>query len=247
MAHVYDKKFFTWVNKTARRSARIVLPIVREAVEPPSVVDVGCGQGGWLSIWNEMGLHDVCGYDGAYVNKARLLIDPERFVSCDLEKPLHAVRRFGLVQCLEVAEHLPPSAAEVLVSSLSNLSDIVLFSAAQPGQGGERHINEQLPSYWAQIFHNLGYLPFDCVRPPLVDKMDVSPWYRYNPILFANPTGIKRLSPQAVAHQCHNPQDLDNAGNAAWRMRLLMLRPLSVGAVSWLSRAHYRIASAVRA
>jgi SAM-dependent methyltransferase len=245
MTHIYDEKFFTWVNKTARRSARIVLPIVREAVEPASVVDVGCGQGGWLSIWNEMGLHDVCGFDGSYVDKARLLIDPERFVSCDLEKPLQADRRFGLAQCLEVAEHLPPAAAEVLVSSLSNLSDIVLFSAAQPGQGGERHINEQLPSYWAQLFRNFGYLPFDCVRPRLVDKMDVSPWYRYNPILFANPIGMKRLSPEALALECQNAQDLDRSGNMAWRMRLLLLRPLSVGAVSWLSRVHYRIASTV--
>ncbi len=247
MSHVYDEKFFKWVNKTARCSARIILPVVREAVEPPSVVDVGCGQGGWLSIWNEMGLSDVCGYDGSYVDKARLLIDPERFVSCDLEKPLLVGRRFGLAQCLEVAEHLLPEAAEVLVRSLCNLSDIVLFSAAQPGQGGERHLNERLPSYWAQMFRNHGYFPFDCVRPHLVDKMDVSPWYRYNPIVFANPAGMKCLSLEALALQCQNGQDLDKAGNMAWKLRLLMLRPLSVGVVSWLSRAHYRVTSTVGA
>jgi SAM-dependent methyltransferase len=247
MAHVYDEKFFKWVNKTARRSARIVLPIVREAVKLQSVVDVGCGQGGWLSVWNEMGLGDVCGYDGSYVDKVRLLIDPERFVSCDLEKPLLVDKQFGLAQCLEVAEHLPPAAAEGLVRSLCNLSDIVLFSAAQPGQGGERHINERLPSYWAQMFHNQGYFSFDCVRPHLVDKMDVSPWYRYNPIIFANLIGMQRLSPEALALQRHRAHDLDKAGNMAWKLRLLMLRPLSVGVVSWLSRAHYRVASKVGA
>jgi SAM-dependent methyltransferase len=243
MSHLYDERFFQWVNKTARRSARIVLPIVRRAVEPQSVVDVGCGQGGWLSIWNEMGLRDVCGYDAGYVDKARLLIDPERFISCNLEDPLRVERRFGLAQCLEVAEHLPPSAAEGLIRSLANLSDVVLFSAAQPGQGGERHINEQLPSYWAQLFGDHGYLPFDCVRPHLADKRDVSPWYRYNALLFANPAGVNRLSSEALSFQCQTAQDLNKVGDMAWRLRLLMLRPLPVGVVSWLSRAHYRLAS----
>jgi hypothetical protein len=245
MAHLYDEKFFAWVNKTARCSARIMLPIVLQAVDPQSIVDVGCGQGGWLSIWNEMGLSDVCGYDGSYVDKTQLLIDADRFVACDLEKPLTIARRFSLAQCLEVAEHLPSSAAESLVSSLCNLSDIVLFSAAQPGQGGERHINEQRPSYWAKMFRSHNYVPFDCVRPHLVSKMDVSPWYRYNPILFANPAGMKLLSPETQRFQCRNDQDLDRAGNIAWRLRLLLLRPLPVGVVSWLSRAHYRVASTV--
>ncbi|WP_035359045.1 class I SAM-dependent methyltransferase [Edaphobacter aggregans] len=247
MAHVYDQTFFDWVNKTARSSARTMLPIVRQTIDPPSVVDVGCGEGGWLSIWNEMGLSDVCGYDGSYVDKSRLLIDPERFIACDLEKPLVVGRRFGLAQCLEVAEHLHPSAAEELISSLCQLSDIVLFSAAQPGQGGERHINERRPSYWAQMFRSHNYFPFDCVRPHLVDKMEVSPWYRYNPILFANPSGMKCLSPETRALQCQDAQYLDKAGNMAWKFRLLLLRPLPVGVVSWLSRVRYRVASTVEA
>lgn len=240
MARFYDEKFFTWVNETARCSARILLPIVREAVNPSSVVDVGCGQGSWLSVWNEMGLNDVCGYDGSYIDKTRLLIDPDRFISCDLEKPLRANRRFGLAQCLEVAEHLPPAAAEELVSSLCSLSDIVLFSAARPGQGGEGHLNERRPSYWVQMFRDHDYFAFDCVRPHLINTMDVSPWYRYNTIVFAHPIGMKRLSPEALALQCENSQYLDRTGNMAWKLRLQMLRPLPVGMVSWLSRAHYR-------
>jgi hypothetical protein len=245
MSHVYDEKFFRWVNLAACTSAQVILPIVRDAIRPASVVDVGCGQGSWLSVWNELGVEDVYGYDGSYIDKARLLIDPARFLACDLEKLLQVDRRFSLAQCLEVAEHLPPAAAEGLVSGLCNLSDIVLFSAAQPGQGGERHINERLPSYWAQMFRAHDYLPFDCVRPQLEDKMNVSPWYRYNPVVFANQDGMKRLSPQTLVLQCQNPRDLDKAGNVPWKMRRLILRPLSVGVVSWLARLHYRVASMV--
>jgi hypothetical protein len=242
MSHIYDQKFFKWVTRTACTSARIMLPIVRQAVDTQSVVDIGCGQGGWLSIWNEMGLLDVCGHDGSYVDTTSLLIASERFIACNLERPLPVGRRFGLAQCLEVAEHLPPSAAEGLVDSLCKFSDVVLFSAAQPGQGGERHINERRPSYWAQLFLNRGYFPFDCVRPHLADKKSVSPWYRYNPIIFANPEGMRRLSSAARALQCSNMADLDSAGDLAWRFRLLLLRPLPVRVVSWLSRLHYRLA-----
>lgn len=41
MTYVDGDKFFNWVNRPARSSVWIMLPIVREAVEPPSVVDVG--------------------------------------------------------------------------------------------------------------------------------------------------------------------------------------------------------------
>jgi hypothetical protein len=61
-------------------------------------------------------------------------------------------RRFDLVQSLEVGEHLPLSAAETLVDSLTTASDRVLFSAAVKGQGGEFHVNEQPLAFWQELF-----------------------------------------------------------------------------------------------
>ena len=57
-----------------------------------------------------------------------------------------------LAESITLAEHLPAEVGPRLVERLCSLSDVVLFSAAQPGQGGEDHINERDPSYWAALF-----------------------------------------------------------------------------------------------
>src|ERR1700741_2467713 len=153
----YDETFYQWVNATARNSARVVLPIVAEQTRPTSVVDVGCGQGAWLEQWAELGVRDVYGIDGGHVDTTRLLIPPGNFKVADLAHPFAIERRFDIAQSLEVAEHLPAEAGPSFVKSLCKLADIVLFSAARPGQGGERHINERAPSYWAGQFALNGY------------------------------------------------------------------------------------------
>lgn len=56
-------------------------------------------------------------------------------------------RRFDLAMTIEVAEHLTPVRADSFVEDLTRLSDVVLFSAAIPAQGGINHVNEQWQSY----------------------------------------------------------------------------------------------------
>ena len=126
-----------------------------------SVLDLGCGQGVWLASWVRLGAKDVQGIDGPYVDQERLHIPKERFQGRDLARPVDLGRHFDLVQSLEVAEHLPQSAAEQFVDSLVRHGPLVLFSAATPGQGGENHINEQPWEYWREKFAARGYEVFD--------------------------------------------------------------------------------------
>ncbi len=65
----YDKRFFDYINSGAIKSAEKVLPIVIENLRPQSVLDVGCGQGAWLHVWQKLGVPDITGIDGDYVNK----------------------------------------------------------------------------------------------------------------------------------------------------------------------------------
>jgi SAM-dependent methyltransferase len=236
----YDETFYQWVNATARNSARVVLPIVADQTKPTSVVDVGCGQGAWLEQWTELGVRDVYGIDGGHVDAARLLIPLERFRVADLVRPFDVGRRFDIAQSLEVAEHLPAEAGPSFVQSLCKLSDIVLFSAARPGQGGERHINERAPSYWAEQFASNGYAAFDSLRPRLLDKKKVSPWYRHNSFLYANARGRRRLSGLDPNGDVPSFKSLDVTGDWKWEARCMLLRPLPEPLVTWLSRQRYR-------
>jgi SAM-dependent methyltransferase len=181
----YDDSFFVGQADASRASATVVVPIVNEIVQPCSVLDVGCGVGGWLAEWQSNGVGDVCGVDGDYVDRAGLQIDPALFMPTDLEKPFSLGRRFDLAQCLEVAEHLDAASASTLVQSLAQHSDTVLFGAAIPGQGGAHHVNEQWPSYWVEMFAREGFRAFDVVRPLIWDDTRVQVWYRQNMLLLS--------------------------------------------------------------
>src|SRR3989442_1063339 len=152
MTQLYTPVFFDRQRSGSRRSAEVIVPIIEQLVAPRSVVDVGCGVGTWLGEWTRRGIADVLGVDGEYVDRAALAVQPELFMAKDLARPLGVGRRFELAMSLEVAEHLPPHAADLFVAELIGLSDCILFSAAIPSQGGVGHLNEQWQSYWAAKF-----------------------------------------------------------------------------------------------
>jgi hypothetical protein len=94
------------------------------------------------------------------VNKNRLKIPKECFAEVELDKGISVDRKYDLAISVEVAEHLPPNAADIFIESIVKASDIVLFSAAIPFQGGTNHINEQWPEYWNKLFNKNGYYRF---------------------------------------------------------------------------------------
>jgi hypothetical protein len=93
-------------------------------------------------------------------------------------------RTFDLAISLEVAEHLPEEAADAFVESLTRLASVVLFSAAAPYQGGEHHVNERWPVYWAERFATHGYLSVDCIRRRIWANPAVEWWYAQNAFLY---------------------------------------------------------------
>jgi hypothetical protein len=155
-------------------------------VRPSSVIDVGCATGTWLRAWQEQGVEEVIGVDGDFLDRSLLEISPSRFRAVDLSSELRLEEEFDLVMCLEVAEHLPPTRAPSLVRDLTRLGTTVAFSAAVPFQGGEGHINEQWPDYWASLFREHDYEVVDCVRARLWDEPEIPWWYAQNLLLFVH-------------------------------------------------------------
>lgn len=184
MNYIYSKGFFKNRNLGALKSAEIIVPIVIDLIRPKSVVDVGCALGEFLYFFKEYGIENILGIDGEWVDKKSILISKDEFLSHNLKKPLKIERKFDLALCLEVAEHLPEDFSNMLIETLTNLSSVVLFSAAIPFQGGKHHINEQWQEYWAEIFKKRNYLPVDCIRKRIWHKKEVALHYRQNIILY---------------------------------------------------------------
>src|SRR5271156_330239 len=123
-------------------------PFLFADAKPHSLLDVGCGAGNWLKAALNFGMQDVFGVDGVAMPRDKLLVAESLFRQQDLTRPWSLGRRFEVVLCLEVAEHLDKSHANALIDSLVGHSDWVFFSAACPGQPGQHHVNCQWPGYW---------------------------------------------------------------------------------------------------
>lgn len=179
---LYDEAYFKHLGDRVRRSVEVVVPEIISSFGPSSAVDLGCGDGQWTIGLARRGVRTV-GVDSAEIDRE------DHHLATFLRRDLTAMTpdclgRSDICLCLEVAEHLPQRAADLLVALISSSSDLVLFSAAVPGQGGTGHLNEQPHSYWIDRFISNGFSADQTWRNRFSQCSAVSPWYRSNMIVF---------------------------------------------------------------
>ena len=206
----YSAAWFEKNKNSSYTSGMIIAPLVTDLLSPQpikSVVDVGCGVGGWAAAFIEQSAAEVIGIDGNWVNHAQLLIPSDNFISADLKQPIELEKKFDLAICMEVGEHLPDESAPILVKSLTELAPVVLFSAAIPHQGGNHHINEQWPQYWANFFAQENYIPVDCLRRKIWMNEQIGYYYAQNAFIYVK----KDLLPQYPKLQ----KEVENGNSSA--------------------------------
>jgi len=207
---------------TVRQSADVIAPLLTRKFGPRSVVDFGCGVGDWLAAFAAAGVPDALGLDGSWVPLENLQIPQSSFQLADVTRPIILPRRFDLAICLEVAEHIPEASAGCLLDSLAAAADLVVFSAAIPGQGGYEHVNERFQQDWVERFTARGYQAFDLVRPEIWTDPRVSVWYRQNLLVFARAEAVIRHSLRPapfVASLVHPEIYLAKLDPRSWSLR----------------------------
>lgn len=211
-------------------SATVILSNLFEVIGHPwRIVDVGCGDGGFLLAAHEIEPQAaLLGIDlnpeasvpeatrEALSGTSHTLLATDPFTTMDLRTPpplseKSPWRKSDLVICVEVAEHLPPTSAEVLVDLVASLAGgrqaAVLWSAALPGQGPyppegwspanwnpSWHWNEQPSEYWENLFIERGFLvqrdATEKLREAARSSPDVDPWYKHLTLLAHGVGGI---------------------------------------------------------
>lgn len=165
---------------TSLKGPRAALQVMFQEALPPSLLDLGCGNGAWARAALDLGIRDVLGVDGGDVKKGQLLIPRASLRSQLLSESFDLDRKFGVALCLEVAEHLNEEDAKALIANLAAHADCIYFSAACPGQPGQFHINCQWPAYWQHLFNEAGYACDDAIRWKLWDLSVLEFYYRQN-------------------------------------------------------------------
>lgn len=179
--HHYDDNDYEITS--ARPVVEYIVKILKN--KPSSVIDIGCGLAQWLLAFKEHGINEVLGVDGSHVPLERLNIEKSEFKPHDLrELTFESIgKRFDLLLCLEVVEHLEEKYAYKFVQTLTQLSDVIIFSAAVPYQTGENHFNEQYPDYWEAIFKEFDYSFLDPFREKFWQNENIPWWYSQNMFL----------------------------------------------------------------
>lgn len=162
----------------------VILSFVFKHFEVNSAVDFGCATGRWLACAKTLGVKDVLGIDGDYVDRNMLEIDKNEFYGTDISQPINLNKKYDMAISLETAEHLEEKYSDTFIENLTKAADVILFSAAAPFQGGDYHFNEQPVSYWEEKFKKFGFVICDCVRPFAWNREDVDVIYRQNVVLF---------------------------------------------------------------
>jgi len=187
---------------TSRSSARFLVPFLVENLEFDSVIDIGCGDGQFVSEFIKNGIKEVRGIEGEWILEAINNSDSPWLQIADLEDEIIFDTKFDLAICLEVAEHLDEIHADTLVRNLVNASNVIFFSAAIPGQGGTNHVNLQYPDYWATKFSKFGYFLEWDPRNLLSGNKEVAPWYQQNCLLYkkSNSSSSTLVIPKVIRH-----------------------------------------------
>jgi len=224
---------------------QVIVPSLINMFHPKSVVDVGCGVGTFLKVFLDNGIEDILGIDGTWVNKSNLFFPPVFFVEKDLEKNFEIQRKFDIVLCLEVAEHLSATVSDNFVCNLTSLGDIIIFSAAIINQGGQNHVNEQSFSYWIEKFNKRGFVFHDIFRKKFWNNTKINWWYKQNMFLVAHNSIdvlkyeielhkseaiLEYVHPDLLAlyaneiHRLKSKLNLIKQGHASYRLYLQLLR-----------------------
>lgn len=156
---LYHKDYYKNLKEMSYQAGKVVLSDLYKIYKFKSVVDFGCGSGGWIkAAWDINNQIKVTGIDGNYI-KEILDFDKAEIIYKNLEENIE-IKKHDLAISLETAEHLSPDRAYSFVKNLCEAADVVFFSAAVDGHGGANHLNEQPQSYWINIFKENGYDPF---------------------------------------------------------------------------------------
>jgi len=150
--------FFGWIAERITRD-----------INPKTVLDAGCAMGFLVEGLRARGVEawgvDVSEYAIGQVHESVKAYCRVGSIAQPFE------RRYDLVTCIEVFEHMLPAEAEKAAENLCRSTDDILFSSTPFNFKEVTHINVHPPEYWAALFARQGFY-----RDFEFDTSFLTPW-----------------------------------------------------------------------
>jgi SAM-dependent methyltransferase len=142
--------------------------LVRE-LRPTSVLDAGCAIGMLVEQLRNRGV-EAFGVDISEYALSQMPDDVrEHCWVGSLAEPLP--RRYDLITCIEVVEHMPADESRAAIANLCAGADRVLLSSSPFDYGEPTHLNVQPPEQWSALMATHGF-----VRDLDYDASYLTPW-----------------------------------------------------------------------
>ena len=138
-------------------------------IGPRSVMDAGCALGMLVEQLRARGV-DAEGIDISEYAIAQADESVRSYVRVgSIAEPFN--RRYDLIVCIEVLEHMPRADAEAAIANMCSWSDDILFSSSPNDHREATHLNVHPPEYWAEQFARHGFF-----RDVGFDASFIAPW-----------------------------------------------------------------------
>jgi SAM-dependent methyltransferase len=173
----YGKCFFKNLERAHGWCNLLFGKVLAMTLAPKSVVEFGCATGGVLQSLIDSGARvtgieknpEVLPFAGRYSRKLQ-----DSIIIHDLTQPWEPPGgRFSyeLAVTIEMLEHLPEEAADVIVHSICRSAPLAVTTACPPVGRNPLHLNEQPPSYWVEKFAQEGFVPDELLTKALCSIM----------------------------------------------------------------------------
>jgi Methyltransferase domain len=153
-SHLGVDEPYEWASPHWRTFFTMVAERIRAVTNPSAVLDVGCARGLLVQALCKQGV-DAYGIDVS--QHAIETAHPDVASRLSVGSAEEIAGSWDLITCIEVLEHMPPTAAEQAIDAMCAASDRVLLSSSPSDFTEPTHINVREPAAWAASFAERGF------------------------------------------------------------------------------------------
>ena len=224
----YGQLFFDYVDEGAAQSAKTIAEILFPLLRPNSVLDVGCGRGGWLRAWKAAGAPRDLWHRRQLRRSDQAGGRARRVPTRRSRPPVRPRPQLRLRPSLEVGEHLPPPP----LPASSRVSPATATSCCSPPPSpakAARSTSTNGPSNsGARSSPSMATAPTTSCAPPSKAARKSSPGTASTRSSTPTAAGEARLPPEILATAVPETARVRNFTTPEWRVRRALVRYLPV-------------------